>query len=263
VKVKANGGGKSTLKGLVKDPTFKKIVGDVEIVKEHGGKGDAADKALEKEIAEELKAKGVSGVKVSKDASGAETVDIPENIRKALKVFKWWDSEGRSELARLKKGAKAEDEDILQTIQRRLKKFAKEGMYKLFADGRLWDGPLKKLRPDSYDLTKDNLKKILEQTKTLLTSLQDGKSESDFASVATEIVDAVEEDAAKFGELELIAKRLKLKDDQYLDFMEAGKSNLGLVKDLVAKFSNDDVKMLLKYAGGGDWERLFFQLSCM
>lgn len=267
VKVKVNGGGKSTLKGLVKDATFKKIVGKVELVKEHGGGVDAADKARDAEIAAELKDKGVSGVKVSKDASGAETVEVPEKLRKALKLYKWWDKEGRAELARLRDGkiATSSDEDILQTIQRRLTRFQKESMYSLFADGKIWrsDGALKKLRPDDYDLTDSDLKKYLEETKKLLDTLQSKKSSDDFDKEVSEMVDAVEEDAEEYSELEKIAKRLKLNEDQYLDFMDAGKGNLALVKDLVSKFSNDDVKKLLKYVGGGNWDRLFFQLMCM
>lgn len=267
VKVKVNGGGKSTLKSLLKDATFKKIVGKVELVKEHGGGVDAADKAREAEITAELKDKGVSGVKVSKDASGAETVEVPEKLRKALKLYKWWDKEGRAELNRLRDGdiATAADEDILQTIQRRLTRFQKASMYGLFADGtfRIWDGPLKKLRPDDYDLTESNLKKYLEETKKLLDERLSKKSSAGFEEEVAEIVDAIEEDAEEYSDLEKIAKRLQLKDDQFLDFMDAGKGNLPLVKDLVSKFSNDDVKKLLKSVGGGNWDRLFFQLMCM
>ena len=47
VKVKANGGGKSTLKSLVKDAGFKKIVGNVEIVKAHRGEVDTADAEMD------------------------------------------------------------------------------------------------------------------------------------------------------------------------------------------------------------------------
>ena len=87
VKVKSNGGGKSTLKSLVKDSGFKKIVGNVEIVKQHGGGVDEADAAMEAEIQEAVKGKDVSGVKTSKDDAGNDKVECtrqhpisPENI---------------------------------------------------------------------------------------------------------------------------------------------------------------------------------------
>ena len=69
---------------------------------------------------------------------------MPENLRKALKVYKWWDQEGRADLERILDAVqgvapetpiddttKSAAEDTLQTIQRRLKNFAKAGMYNL------------------------------------------------------------------------------------------------------------------------------------
>ena len=261
--VKSNGGGKSTLKSLVKDANFKRIVGNVEIVKQHGGNVGEDDLEMDASIKTEMKEKGVSGVKVVVDEENNETIEVPDNLRKALKVFKWWDAEGRASLESLSGGASVDDEETLQTIKRRLKKFAKEKMYKLFADGIIWDGPLKKLRPRHYDLTKDVLRDVLKQTDDLLANLQDSKNESDFDDLASEIVEAVEDDAEEFGELEMIGKRLKLSEGQFLRFMDAGKSHLPLIKDLVSKYSNDDVKLLLKYVGGGNWDRLILQLELM
>ena len=262
VKVKANGGGKSTLKALVKDATVKKIVGKVEIVKNHGGKGDAEDEALDKEIREEMKAKGVKGVKTD-TSSGEEKIEVPDDLRKALKIYKWWDKEGREALKKIAKKPTLESEDMLQTLSRRIKKYAKEKMYKLFEGGVVWDGALKKLRPKDYDLTKSDLKTILKQIDALLSVVRDLEGHDDFEDDARAIADEVADAAEQYGDLEDIAKRLKLADDQYMGFMDAGKGNIALIKDLVSKFSNDDIKLLHKYVGAGSWDRLFTQIMFM
>ena len=152
----------------------------------------------------------------------------------------------------MKNSATADDEDTLQTIQRRLTKYAKASLYKLFEGGFVWDGALKKIRPDNYDLTKDNLKTILKDTKAALAKIQSAKSEGDFDEIAAVVVEEVAEASKEYGELEAIGKKLKLKDDDLLSFMDAGKGNLALVQELTSKFSKDDVKLLLKHVGGGD-----------
>ena len=263
VGIKSNGGGKSTLKTLLLDATFKRIVGNVEIVKQHGGNLDLDDVEMDASIKTEMKEEGIAGVKVVIDEENNETIEVPENLRKALKVFKWWDAEGRATLEGFSGGASVDDEDTLQTINRRLKKFAKEKMYKLFADGIIWDGPLKKLRPKHYDLTKDVLRDVIKQTEDLLDNLQDSKGETDFDDLASEIVTAIEDDAEELGELEMIGKRLKLNDSQFLQFMDAGRGHLVRIKDLVSKYSNEEVKALLKYMGGGNWDRFIFQLEVL
>ena len=277
VKVKANGGGKSTLKSLVKDAGFKKIVGNVEIVTAHRGEVDTADAEMDSTIRTEMKDKKVKGVKVTPgEHEGEEKIEVPDNLRKALKVYKWWDKDGRADMERIldavqgvapetpiDDATKSEAEDTLQTIHRRLKKFAKAGMYDLFADGKFWPGKLAKLRPQDYDLTKPVLKNLLKQTDSLLKSLQGAKNASDFTDQSTELLASIEDDAQEYSELETIGRRLQLDDGDFLEFMEAGKGQLPLVKDLVSKFSNADVKMLLKHVGGGNWDHLFLQIMMM
>ena len=166
-------------------------------------------------------------------------------------------------LKKIAKKPTLESEDMLQTLSRRLKKYAKEGMYKLFEGGVLWDGALKKLRPKDYDLTKSDLKTILKQIDALLSVVRDLEGHDDFEDDARAIADEVVDAAEQYGELEDIAKRLKLADDQYMGFMDAGKGNIALIKDLVSKFSNDDIKLLHKYVGAGSWDRLFTQIMFM
>ena len=262
VKVKANGGGKSTLKALIKDATVKRIVGRVDIVKNHDGVKDSDDEKLDQEIENDLKNAKIKGVKTTKDSSGKDTVEIPKELKDALKIYKWWDKEGRDALANIYRSPTSlENQDLLQTLSRRLKKYYKKSMYDLFTDGFFADGALKKLRPKNYDLTKSELKKNIKLIDKLIDNVRNLDQHDGIEEDARVIAEEVEDSAEKYGELEDIAKRLKLKEKLYLDFMEAGKDNIPLIKNLVSKFSNDDVKLLLKHMGHGSWDQLFIQIA--
>ena len=261
VTVKANGGGKSTLKALLKDPIVKKIVGNAKIVKSHEA---PADSELKKDVEKHLVENKIKGVKSKTDDKGNITdVEIPPKVQKALKVYTWWDREGRSLLKAIAKKPTLETEDDLQTLSRRLNKYYKSKGYSYFESGFFGGGVLKKIRPENYDLTKSELKIYIKQVDSLLSIVQDLEGHDDFGSDVDDMVADVEDEVAELNKLEVLAKKFKITDKDTVDFMNAGQKNISTLEELNKKFSPDDIKLLLKYVGGGSWNELFAQLVLM
>ncbi len=243
---KANGGGKSTLKALSKDSTFKKLLPNAEIVKRIGPKTDedAQEDALDEAATKELQE---SGVAVSKE------------VKSAIKYFMWWKQGAKDKYLKAIANPTLSDEDDLQKINGRLKKFAKNSMYKLFKDKEMFSkaGALAKFKESDFDLTKENLKEYLANIKTALKVIegmedQDALDEEASAEVAAEL-EAVANDWETVGEI------LGIKGKDLTSLEQCATKEQAVWKVLWKDFATNPAA-LTKLKNGlsdGTWENFF------
>ena len=243
VNVKKNGAGKSTLKKALKDAAVKKIIPNAEIVKmiELSPESEAAkdDAVLDLAI----------GLESEENSLGKSTA-------KAVKIFLWWEEEGKSRYNGLAATPTSSDADFLQTAKRRLEKYVKSKMYKLF-EPRLFgmiDGPLQKFRFEDFDLTKGKSKAYLDDISNKLEQTQDASagsmSDQELEDMFVTEVNIIED----MSKLEKLAVQLLLKENDTIDFLDEALSYVSTVEALLAWCSPKDIIRLRDALGNGRWQ---------
>lgn len=242
---KANGGGKSTLKAVLKDATGKKLVPNAEIVKSIGAKTDeqkqedALDVAAEKELQE-------------------SEVALNKETKTAVKYFLWWKQGAKATYLAATKSPNLTHEDGLLKINSRLRKFAEQKLYKLFESNLFTkNGPLAKYKEQDFDLTKANLKEYLGNIKTALAEiekLQDSDRLDEEASA-----DAAEELASIVDDLDTIAELMGLNPKELASFKECANKNKPVWKVLWSDFASNPTALIDLKNGlaNGTWEDFF------
>jgi hypothetical protein len=244
ISLKKNGAGKSTLKKVILDSTFKKILPNAEIVKTLELDPDSED-ALD-EAAIDV----ATGIEMTENKLG-------KSVKKAVKVFLWWDQEGRSSYQRVLAGHSALDERFLQTAQRRLEKYGKAKMYNLFEPKwfGLKDGPLQRYRFDDFDMKKSDVKVYLENIERILDQIIDAADDIDDEEIDQLIgnIDFIEE----MSVLEELAIQLTLSEGDAIDFIDEAQGYVDLVKKLMIWFTPAQILLLRDFLGDGSWASFF------
>jgi len=243
IRFKANGGGKSTLKGVIKDSTIKKILPKAVIVKAHSGEAAPTDEDdINAEVAAAEELQGVEG-------------DAGKELKTALKIFKWWKKEGHSGYTAAIANPSEANEDALQKIQRRLTKFYDGSMYNLFETH--WfsaDGPLKKYKQADFDLDKSSVKGYLKAINKALLDIEEQKDrdgeEEEADAMAHEALDDLLDD------LDAIAELLGLSARAIPEFKSAVEANRSTFDPIWHDFSTDTNTLiqLKDVLGDGTWE---------
>ena len=244
---KTNGAGKSTLKSLLKDSTIKKLLKNATLVKSIGAETvDEADNALEQQAT---------------DALEAANIEISKELKEAIKYFLWWNDSARASYTSGIAAPTSQNEDDLQKIYRRLKKFAEKKMYKLFEVNRSifgdTEGPLHKFKHSDFDLTKPQLKEYLGALKEALNAITDAEDHEAISQEAEAEADA--ELAAMENDYEEVAEWLGLKGRDADTFIRTASSNTATWKILWKDFAKDPdgLVSLKNRLADGTWEGLF------
>ena len=242
VTIKKNGGSKATLKNALKDGTVKKIIPNTEIVKEIEIL-PASQEAIHENV-----------IDTAVEAEIQENRISPE-LKKAIQIFLWWKQEGKSMYERLLVRSTPADEEFVQKAKRRLTKFEKEKMYKLF-EPRFFgfrEGILQKFKFEDFDMTKEEIRQYLADLKSILSTIQ---------STTTEITDEEIENLigdfdiiAEMSRLEVLAKQLMLSEHDGIDFIDQAQSYITTVENLLSWFSPIEIKRFKDFFGDGSWEK--------
>ena len=244
---KTNGAGKSTLKSLMKDSTIRKLLKNPELVKSIGTeRQDDAEDAIEQQAT---------------DALEAANIEISKELKDAIKYFLWWNDSARATYTSGIAAPTSSNEDDLQKIYRRLKKFAEKKMYKLFEVNRSifgdTEGPLHQFKPSDFDLTKTHLKEYLGKLKEALNAITDAEDQRDIDQEAS--LEADEELAAMEDDHESVSEWLGLKGSDAAAFIAAANSNKATWKILWKDFAKDPdgLVSLKNRLANGTWEDFF------
>lgn len=243
---KTNGAGKSTLKSLLKDSTVRKLIKNAELVKSIGATSDAEEDAVDKKATDTLE---------------AANIEISKELKEAIKYFLWWNDSARATYTSGIASPTSRNEDDLQKIYRRLKKFAEKKMYKLFEIHRSIfgnkEGPLHRFKPNDFDLTKTHLKEYLSNLKEALGKIADADDKEEISQEAEAEVN--DELAAMEDDHESVAEWLGLKRSDAAAFIAAANSNKAIWKILWKDFAKDPAGLvsLKNRLANGTWDDLF------
>ena len=245
---KANGGGKSTLKAVLKDGSVKKMVPNAEIVKSIGAqteeqkKEDAIDAAAEKELTE-------------------SKIEISKELKTAIKYFLWWKQGAKDTYTKGISAPSLKNEDDLQKIYGRLKKFIEGKMYKLFETKKSIfgdkKGPLAQFKETDFDLTKNHLKEYIANLKTALETIENLEDVDALDAEAED--EAAEEIASLADDLDTVAELMELSSKEIPSFKESANKNKAVWKIIWSDFGTNpsaiiDIKNSL---ANGTWEDFF------
>ena len=221
---KTNGAGKSTLKSLLKDSTVRKLLKNAELVKSIGATSDEEEDAVDKKATDTLE---------------AANIEISKELKEAIKYFLWWNDSARATYTSGIATPNSRNEDDLQKVYRRLKKFAEKKMYKLFEVHKSIfgnkEGPLHQFKPNDFDLTKTHLKEYLSNLKEALEKISDADDKEEIAQEAE--VEANAELAAMEDDHESVADWIGLRGNDAAAFIAAVNSNKAIWKILWKDFA--------------------------